>query len=548
MKNGYVKKGLVLGILFLFVGAGIVSGTVIDSNNIKTGSSEIKSNYHGNTIYVDDDNTDGPWDGSSAHPYQFIQDGVDNASNGDTILVQDGYYTENIVIDKSISLLGENNTNTIIYGSYTGDVVNISADSVTFNHFTAKSGGINSGDSCIKLYNSSGINNCLIRDNVLLNSNIGVYLWNADFNRVIENQCYSNHEMGIKLYYAHENNVLDNEVWSNYYVGIKLGFLSNHNNIKRNKIYENDHGISTIDFSNENNITENIVFNNTINGIWLADLSRKNTVKGNQVFSNYNGIEISCVEYDDAENHIIKNTVYSNNERGIFIWRTNRNRVVTNHVFDNPKGIELVGSCNANIIYDNSFVNTINAIDDGTNGWCIEVEPGPNIINGPLISGNYWDDYSGADNNGDGFGDTLVPYDCSGNIQTGGDTRPLVDNQFNCIFKGPSKGRINEELTYIASATAPNNENVWFFIDWADGNIEEWIGPYNSGENIEVPHIWDEEGKFTIMVKAKDMYNYESEKTFLEISIPRTRAPFNSIWLCLMERLPIISKILNMMD
>ena len=163
MARFLLKKSIVSGVIILF----IVSGVSISTGE-KIGISSSNSPNIIATIYVDDDNTGGPWDGSSAHPYQYIQDGIDNANNGDMILVQDGYYTENIVIDKSISLLGENKTTTTIYGSYTGDVVYITVNGVTFNHFTAKSGGINSGDSCLKLYNSSGIHNCLIKDNIFL--------------------------------------------------------------------------------------------------------------------------------------------------------------------------------------------------------------------------------------------------------------------------------------------------------------------------------------------------------------------------------------------
>jgi len=36
-------------------------------------------NATGTTIYVDDDNTSGPWDGTIEHPYQYIEDGVDAA-------------------------------------------------------------------------------------------------------------------------------------------------------------------------------------------------------------------------------------------------------------------------------------------------------------------------------------------------------------------------------------------------------------------------------------------------------------------------------------
>ena len=68
------------------------------------------------TIYVDDNNSEGPWDGSPDHPYFHIQDAIENATNGDTIFVFNGFYSGNILIDKSVSLIGENNDLTVIYG------------------------------------------------------------------------------------------------------------------------------------------------------------------------------------------------------------------------------------------------------------------------------------------------------------------------------------------------------------------------------------------------------------------------------------------------
>jgi parallel beta-helix repeat protein len=91
----------------------------------------------GNTIYVDDDNTEGPWDGSIEHPFQFITDGITAANPGDTVYVLMGmYYGEYIKIDKPITLEGENKYLTKIdFGSHLYGL-RISSDSVQINNIS----------------------------------------------------------------------------------------------------------------------------------------------------------------------------------------------------------------------------------------------------------------------------------------------------------------------------------------------------------------------------------------------------------------------------
>jgi len=77
------------------------------------------------TIYVDDDNIQGPWYGTLEHPYQHVQDGLNYSSS---------------LISSSINLIGENKHTTIIDGGKSGDVVQIYADRVRISGFTIQNG------------------------------------------------------------------------------------------------------------------------------------------------------------------------------------------------------------------------------------------------------------------------------------------------------------------------------------------------------------------------------------------------------------------------
>jgi len=80
---------------------------------------------------------------------------------------------------------------------------------------------------------------------------------------------------------------------------------------------------------------------------------------------------------------------------------------------------------------------------------------------------------------------------------------------------GPGYAEPNSEIDFSFESDDADEDDLYYWIEWGDGGIEEWIGPYDFDEKIEVPHIWDENGKYTIKAKAKDIFNQEStESTF----------------------------------
>ena len=89
---------------------------------------------------------------------------------------------------------------------------------------------------------------------------------------------------------------------------------------------------------------------------------------------------------------------------------------------------------------------------------------------------------------------------------------------------GPLSGVPGQELSYKISTTDPEDHQVFYYVEWGDGDIVDWEGPYDSGEEIELSHIWDSRGTYTVKVKAKDIYDFESESETLKVVIPKNKA------------------------
>ena len=100
------------------------------------------------TWYVDDDNVDGPWDGTLEHPYQHINDATVNVSANDTVYVFNGTYHEQVYMETPVKLLGENKFTTIIDGGgVSGSTVVCHAYYITVKGFTITNSGHWPGDA-----------------------------------------------------------------------------------------------------------------------------------------------------------------------------------------------------------------------------------------------------------------------------------------------------------------------------------------------------------------------------------------------------------------
>jgi dihydroxyacetone kinase DhaKLM complex PTS-EIIA-like component DhaM len=99
------------------------------------------------TWYVDDDNCPGPGDGSAGNPFCLIQDAIDAATDGDTIIIAAGTYspstnseTFEILIDKDLTVQGAGEGVTIVDAEDTGRVFRIYQCTVEMSGMTIQDG------------------------------------------------------------------------------------------------------------------------------------------------------------------------------------------------------------------------------------------------------------------------------------------------------------------------------------------------------------------------------------------------------------------------
>jgi hypothetical protein len=91
-------------------------------------------------------------------------------------------------------------------------------------------------------------------------------------------------------------------------------------------------------------------------------------------------------------------------------------------------------------------------------------------------------------------------------------------------INGPASGKTGEKYDYTFRSIDPTDDDVFYYIEWDDGDILEWVGPYNSREEITFSHTWISQNTFNIRAKAKDDSGEESLWTSLEVSMSKPKS------------------------
>ena len=95
------------------------------------------------------------------------------------------------------------------------------------------------------------------------------------------------------------------------------------------------------------------------------------------------------------------------------------------------------------------------------------------------------------------------------------------------MINGPTSGTVGTQCEYIVSSSDPDGDPVYYTVDWDDESVEEYIGPYNSGEEVILRHSWNRQGSYNIKVKATDEWGSPSDWATISVSMPKNKQLFN---------------------
>jgi parallel beta-helix repeat protein len=387
MKNIIFIKTVICVLIYAHVGINFVSIPICS-----TESDSFIMDAQGLSPFLYQNSTTLYVGGSGPGNYTRIQDAIDNASDGDTIFVYDylSPYMENIIINKSIDLIGENRNTTIIDGNEHGSVVYIIADQTRISEFSILHSGSDVYDAGI--FVTSGSNS--IYGNVLISNKwYGIYVNHSSNNFIYGNSIVYSDHCGVCFNDFCDNNKIYNNIISEHYsFGILLSRSTNYTSIYDNTIIKNGIGIEVNGLFNTiyNNFFKNeigiglihsynsIIVNNTFigDGItfqgmtthtllsnWNTHIIENNTLNGKLIryYKNINNGEIpndtAQIILANCNNFILKNFDLSFANIGIQLGFSSYNQILNGSLRNNGNAIQLYCSSNNNItqnfIYNN---------------------------------------------------------------------------------------------------------------------------------------------------------------------------------------------------
>ena len=458
--------------------------------------------YFGNIFYVG---------GSGPNNYTSIQDAIDKASDGDTVFVYNNSspYYENLIIDKSIQVIGEDRDSTLINGTKLNrylDTVNITADNVYINGFSINDNpGYYYQAAILIVGNYAKVSNCKIYNNnwigiSMLGSSysqiydcelyynlMAIHLIDSNENEIINCLCYKNGDDILLFKNAHNNQIVNCTCIGNGFSGIHVQ-QSSGNQIMNCTVYNGYEGIGLASAPNTamqgnilNNNYENFGIGSSSLSDFYCDIDTSNKINGKPIYYliGHNNEQIpndaAFIGLISCINILVKNLEISNNFQGIVCAGTS-NCIIENCNFRNNggHGVFFISSSDNTIIncsFRNSFFSGIYLI---------------NLSDSNIISNNTFSDiqvcgiWADESKNNNLF-DNLISNCLKGMYLDNSGNNLLRDNVMIYCGLAVDGTSLTNYINNVDTSNKVNGKTLYYYINQNDITV-----PNNAGEVILV--------------------------------------------------------------
>ena len=313
------------------------------------------------------------------------------AQPGDTVQVGAGTYREHLVLDKALTLRGVGRP--VISGGNSGSVIRVAASGVTIEGLVIRDSGVDMDGKDAGVAIVPGADRATVRDCELASNLFGIWLEKSNDSRLTNNVITGKRERqsaargnGIQVFNTSGAEVVGNDI-SDTRDGIYVD-VSTRALFRGNKIHHVRYG--THYMNTNHSVWENNESYQNRGGLALMEV-RNLVVRNNIAWGNEDhGIMLRTIQ-----DSVIENNVVAGNGRGFFIYDAEFNVVRNNVVIHNRIGIHLSAGSSNNQVDGNDFIENQEQVKFVA---ARDVEWGRS-------QGNYWSNYSGWDQNGDGVGD-----------------------------------------------------------------------------------------------------------------------------------------------
>lgn len=330
-----------------------------------------------------------------ASSHGSLQERIEQTEPGETLILPAGKYDGNVVIDKPMKVIGNENVQIIVKNEENG--INLHTDNISIENVEIIDTRTNPELATITITS----NNNELREISLKTNGIGIKLLEAHRNLLSqitingnEQVKFSNRGNGIDLWGAHEN-VIESSSIHHVRDGIYLE-SSKKNNIKNNNISNGRYGYHLM-FTENTNLEKNAASNN-VSGIMVMG-TEGTTVTKNVTTDNTMSVQSQGLLLYDVVGATVTDNIITENKIGLYIEESCGNEIKRNHINKNYIGVQFLAS-ESNDFQENALVANV-------------VQGQAENSSNNHTDSNYWGDHSGIDIDGDGKSNvtyTVDPY------------------------------------------------------------------------------------------------------------------------------------------